>query len=75
MDHREPVGCGRAATRGGLAEFPVSAAGRFVEEFLVFLRSKYSSLLDNLDKSKTLDKESHDELLQALNEFKATFTP
>ena len=64
-----------AATRGGLDEFPVSAAGRFVEEFLVFLRSKYSSLLDNLDKSKTLDKESHDELLQALNEFKATFTP
>ena len=64
-----------AATRGGLDEFPVSAAGRFVEEFLGFLRSKYGSLMDNLDKSKTLDKESHDDLLQALNEFKATFTP
>ena len=63
-----------AATRGGLDEFPTSAARKFEEEFLAFIRARHGDLRDKLEQSKEMDKDTQEQLMQALDEFKTTFT-
>ncbi len=63
-----------AATRGGLDEFPTSAARKFEEEFLAFIRARHGELRDKLEQSKEMDKDTQEQLMQALDEFKTTFT-
>ncbi|MEE8395562.1 MAG: F0F1 ATP synthase subunit alpha, partial [bacterium] len=63
-----------AATYGGMDEIPVSAASRFAQEFISFVRARHSDLFARLDSSKEIGSEEQQQLLDALTEFKASFS-
>ncbi len=63
-----------AATNGGMDEIPVSAASRFAQEFISFVRARHSDLFARLDSSKEIGSEEQQQLLDALTEFKASFS-
>ena len=62
-----------AATRGAVDDLPVSAARKFEEEFLAYIRQKHAPLREKLEKTRELDKAMQDELMQAISAFKANF--
>lgn len=62
-----------SATRGHLDHIPSSQAVRFEKEFLEFIDTRYSSLLENLRKENKLTESLEKELESALEQFKAVF--
>ena len=61
------------ATRGFLDDVPSPKAELFEKEFLDFVKSRYSPLLETLKKEKQLNKEIEKQIEGILQEFKAVF--
>jgi F-type H+-transporting ATPase subunit alpha len=62
-----------AGTRGFIDDIPVGDVRRFEAELLEEFRSRYSDLLEQIRKEKTLPDE--DKLTEAINSFKERFQP
>lgn len=61
------------ATRGHLDDVPKNQVLNFEKEFLEFIKSRYSNLLDSLKKQKQMSKELEKQLENVIQEFKAVF--
>ena len=61
------------ATRGHLDDIASSRVLSFEEEFLAFVKSRYSSFTEQIRKEKKLNKEQEEKLEEILHEFKAVF--
>ena len=64
-----------SATNGGLDDFPVSAVGKFEEEFLAFMNTRHADLYKKVDEAKDIPKDIEEELKAALAEFSKSFKP
>jgi F-type H+-transporting ATPase subunit alpha len=62
-----------AGTRGYLDKVPVSAIGRFQEQFLALLKSRYPKFLEGVRTGKALTPELEATLKEALEGFTASF--
>ena len=62
-----------AGTRGYLDKVPVNAIGRFQEQFLSLLKSRYPKFLEGIRTGKALTPELEATLKEALEGFTATF--
>ena len=61
------------ATQGHLDDLPANQVLKFEKEFLNFVESRYSSLLEVLKKEKKLQEKTQKQLEEILQEFKAIF--
>ncbi|MEE8433853.1 MAG: F0F1 ATP synthase subunit alpha, partial [bacterium] len=64
-----------AGTTGGLDEIPVAAVRKFETEFIAYIRSSHANLRQRIAESKDLGDQEREDLKQALDDFKTTFTP
>src|SRR5690625_4562532 len=64
-----------AVTNGHLDEIPVVDVQRFEEEFVEFLRTRHSGLLDGFAADGQLTDERQDELKESIDAFKRQFEP
>jgi F-type H+-transporting ATPase subunit alpha len=62
-----------AALNGYLDELPVPKVQKFLEEFQLFLESKYPNILSDISTKKKLDDDLTAKLNQALEEMKSSF--
>ena len=62
-----------AATTGWLDEYPTSDARRWESEFVDFMKTKYSALLEGIRKEGKMSDELKGKMKEALTEFKAIF--
>lgn len=63
-----------AGTKGFLDDVPVSAIGKFEAELYPYIEARYPQIFEDIVNKKTLDKDTEETLVKALNEFKATFS-
>lgn len=63
-----------AGTKGYLDDIPASAIGKFEDEFYPYIEARYPSIFEEIRSKKVLEKDTEDNLIKALNEFKATFS-
>jgi len=63
-----------AGTKGYLDKLPVSAVGKFEEEFLRHMRSDGAELLKTIREEKSLSDASEKKLVETLNSFSSGFT-
>lgn len=61
------------ATKGFLDDVSKKKVSIFEKEFRIFLQDKYSALLEQIKKKKSIDKELAEELRKVIDEFKAIF--
>lgn len=61
------------ATKGHIDEIPVQDVTRFEQDFLKFVETNYSSVLDGIRETKDLSKEIEDGIVEAVNQFKKGF--
>jgi len=62
-----------AAVHGYLDDISVSLTGKFQDEFLRFMKSRYADLERLIEDKKQLDQELSDKLTACLDEFKKSF--
>jgi F-type H+-transporting ATPase subunit alpha len=62
-----------AATNGDLDDFPVSAARKFEEERLRFLRSRHGGIIKDVRDRKQIDDDLKTRIVSAMDEFKKEF--
>ncbi len=62
-----------AATNGYLDDFPVSAARKFEEELLRFLRSRHGGIIKDVRDRKQIDDDLKTRIVSAMGEFKKEF--
>jgi F-type H+-transporting ATPase subunit alpha len=58
-----------------ILDYPVSCLARYEQELYQFISSKYPQILQSIQTSKDLDKNTTEELVKALEEFKGIFDP
>ena len=63
-----------AGTKGFLDDVAVSAIGKFEAELYPYIEARYPQIFEDIVNKKTLDKDTEETLVKALNEFKATFS-
>ena len=63
-----------AGTKGFLDDIAVSAIGKFEAELCPYIEARYPQIFEDIVNKKTLDKDTEETLVKALNEFKATFS-
>lgn len=63
-----------AGTKGFLDDIVVSAIGKFEAELYPYIEARYPKIFEDIVNKKTLDKDTEETLVKALNEFKATFS-
>jgi F-type H+/Na+-transporting ATPase subunit alpha len=64
-----------AASNGALDALQVSDVQRFEAEFLQFIKQKYSTVIDSINKEKKITDEAKAKMDAAIVEFKAVFEP
>jgi len=62
-----------AGTKGYLDDIPTGDILRFEEEFLAFCERDYPHIEHNLDKEKVISEKTDEELVKAVEAFKASF--
>ena len=62
-----------AGSRGFLDDIPVSSIGKFETELYPYIEAKYPEIFEEIRSKKTIEKDLEDNLIKALNDFKATF--
>jgi len=62
-----------AGSRGFLDDIPVSSIGKFEAELYPYIEAKYPEIFEEIRSKKTLEKDLEENLIKALNDFKATF--
>lgn len=63
-----------AGTKGFLDDVEVSAISKFEAELYPYIEARYPQIFEDIVNKKTLDKDTEETLVKALNEFKATFS-
>ena len=63
-----------AGTKGFLDDIAVSAISKFEAELYPYIEARYPQIFEDIVNKKTLDKDTEETLVKALNEFKATFS-
>ena len=61
-----------AGSRGFLDDIPVSSIGKFEAELYPYIEAKYPEIFEEIRSKKTIEKDLEDNLIKALNDFKAT---
>ncbi len=64
-----------AGTRGYLDDIPVESVRKFEKEFLEYMRSQRTDILDDIKNTNDLTEETESKLKSALEEFKKSFRP
>ena len=62
-----------AALNGYLDEIPVAQVRKYLEEFQLFIESKYPNILSDISTKKKIDDDLTAKLKQALEEMKTSF--
>ena len=62
-----------AGSRGFLDDVPTSSIGKFEAELYPYIEAKYPEIFEEIRSKKTIEKDLEDNLIKALNDFKATF--
>ena len=62
-----------AGSRGFLDDIPASLIGKFEAELYPYIEAKYPEIFEEIRSKKTLEKDLEENLIKALNDFKATF--
>ncbi|WP_298785052.1 F0F1 ATP synthase subunit alpha [uncultured Campylobacter sp.] len=62
-----------AGSRGFLDDVPTSSIGKFEAELYPYIEAKYPEIFEEIRSKKTIEKNLEDNLIKALNDFKATF--
>jgi len=62
-----------AGSRGFLDDLPTSSIGEFEAELYPYIEAKYPEIFEEIRSKKTIEKDLEDNLIKALNDFKATF--
>lgn len=62
-----------ATTNKFLLDVAIGNINRFEEEFLKFVDSSYSQIIQGINKTKDIDKNTEEMLVEAINEFKKIF--
>ena len=62
-----------AGSRGFLDDIPSSSIGKFEAELYPYIEAKYPEIFEEIRSKKTLEKDLEENLIKALNDFKATF--
>ena len=62
-----------AGSRGFLDDVPTSPIGKFEAELYPYIEAKYPEIFEEIRSKKTIEKDLEDNLIKALNDFKATF--
>ena len=62
-----------AGSRGFLDDIPASSIGKFEAELYPYIEAKYPEIFEEIRSKKTLEKDLEENLIKALNDFKATF--
>ncbi len=62
-----------AGSRGFLDDISVSSIGKFEAELYPYIEAKYPEIFEEIRSKKTIEKDLEDNLIKALNDFKATF--
>ena len=60
---------------GFLDELPAASVRKFEAELLKFMESKYPELLSEIREKKTIEDASKEKISQAIQSFKAGFSP
>ena len=63
-----------AGSRGFLDDLPTSSIGEFEAELYPYIEAKYPEIFEEIRSKKTIEKDLEENLIKALNDFKATFT-
>lgn len=61
--------------KGYLDDIPVNAVRKFEEQFHPYIEENYPDILDSIRRTKDLTKETEEQLVRAIQAFKATFKP
>ncbi len=64
-----------SATKGYLDDLPVVSIRKFEDDLYPFIETKYPQIFENIRSKKQLDSQTEDILKNALEEFKAQFSP
>lgn len=62
-----------AGSRGFLDDVPTSSIGKFEVELYPYIEAKYPEIFEEIRSKKTIEKDLEENLIKALNDFKATF--
>ena len=62
-----------AGSRGFLDDVPTSSIGKFEAELYPYIEAKYPEIFEEIRSKKTIEKDLEENLIKALNDFKATF--
>ena len=62
-----------AGSRGFLDDVPTSSISKFEAELYPYIEAKYPEIFEEIRSKKTLEKDLEENLIKALNDFKATF--
>ena len=62
-----------AGSRGFLDDVPTSSIGEFEAELYPYIEAKYPEIFEEIRSKKTIEKDLEENLIKALNDFKATF--
>ena len=62
-----------AGRRGFLDDVPTSSIGKFEAELYPYIEAKYPEIFEEIRSKKTIEKDLEENLIKALNDFKATF--
>ena len=62
-----------AGSRGFLDDIPASSIGKFEAELYPYIEAKYPEIFEEIRSKKTIEKDLEENLIKALNDFKATF--
>ncbi|WP_298043742.1 F0F1 ATP synthase subunit alpha [uncultured Campylobacter sp.] len=62
-----------AGSRGFLDDVPTSSISKFEAELYPYIEAKYPEIFEEIRSKKTIEKDLEENLIKALNDFKATF--
>ena len=62
-----------AGSHGFLDDVPTSSIGKFEAELYPYIEAKYPEIFEEIRSKKTIEKDLEENLIKALNDFKATF--
>jgi len=62
-----------AGSRGFLDDVPTGSIGKFEAELYPYIEAKYPEIFEEIRSKKTIEKDLEENLIKALNDFKATF--
>ena len=63
-----------AGSKGFLDDTPLSAIGKFESELYPYIEARYPEIFEEIRNKKNIEKDLEEKIINALNEFKATFS-